>query len=498
MAIGHVPFVVQRFPYDGIGTALHRKLSRTDTPSRPASTERSLIVDLTDVTLEGDAIAHSRDGLTIAVEGGIPGERVEVRLRSAAPGGGRSVRGEIVRIITASPHRVTPGCRYFGPCGGCTWQHIVYAEQLRLKQRLCEALLQRALGRDAPLVDPTRAATDPGVTPWGYRNKVHFVFTDRGGEIATGHYRRRSTSVLPVDDCPVHASDGNALAFALRDELRAARVAPASADLRRGTARHVVVRAAARTPERMVTLVVRRIDPNATAAAARTPDAAGQPDASVHVNLHDGDDRYLFGPTTKKVRGRERLREEVAGTSFLISPTAFFQTNAAAADALVALVLTMVPSSASTVLDLYAGVGLFALPLARRGHRVTAVEESAEAVADGLASQRLNGLDPRRCRFIAGRVEDAIKSPRLPREIDVVVLDPPRSGCEPRALRHVLARVRPKRLVYVSCNPAALADDLVVARGLGYRADRVRPIDMFPHTSHVETVTVLMPVRALR
>jgi 23S rRNA (uracil1939-C5)-methyltransferase len=453
-----------------------------------ASAPRPIVVELGEMTLDGDVSARLPDGTTVLVEFGIPGERVEL-----APAAGRDRRrAHIDRIVTPAASRVTPRCRHFGPCGGCAWQHIAYEEQLALKRRICERLLADALGSDAPPVEATLAATGPDGAPWGYRNKVHFVFTERAGTLALGHFRRRSSAVLPIEECPVHAPDGNAIAFRTAEELQRAGIPPASADLARGTLRHLVVRVAASTDERLLTAVVRRLD-------RRVPDALlrafsdAQDSTSVHVNLHPEDDPALFGETTKKVRGRDRLREQVRGVSYLVSSTAFFQTNVAAAEVLVRLVTEAVPAGAATVLDLYAGAGLFALPLAKRGLRVTAIEEHPGAVADGVAARKLNGIDAARCRFVPSRVEDAIKRP-LASAPDVVILDPPRGGCERRVLQHVLARLRPPRVIYVSCNPAALAADLATARGLGYRAERVQPVDMFPHTPHIEAVSVLTRV----
>jgi 23S rRNA (uracil1939-C5)-methyltransferase len=447
------------------------------------------VVELDDITPDGETSARLPDGTAILVEQGIPGERVQVRLIS----GGRKPRAEIVRVLTPARTRVTPLCRHFGPCGGCAWQHIAYDEQLRLKRRLCERLLANALGGDAPRVEATICTSADGTTPWGYRSKVHFVFTEAEGAIALGHFRRHSATVLPVGECPVHAPDGNAIAFRVLEELRRARVPAASADLRRGTMRHLVIRIAAGTTDRLLTAVVRRLDRRVPDALARA--VAANASTGVHINLHDCDDSYLFGDTTKKVCGRDRLREQLAGASYLVSPTAFFQTNVAAAEVLVRLVLAAIPANRSTIVDLYAGAGLFAIPLAKRGHRVIAVEENAGAVADGVAGRRANGIDLSRCRFIAARVEDAIKRLSLPDRADTVVLDPPRSGCERRVLQHVLARIQPARVAYVSCNPAALAADLATARDAGYVADCVQPVDMFPHTAHIEAVAVLRRTR---
>jgi 23S rRNA (uracil1939-C5)-methyltransferase len=211
------------------------------------------------------------------------------------------------------------------------------------------------------------------------------------------------------------------------------------------------------------------------------------PPTSMHLNVHARDDAFIFGPATRHLHGSVRMREEVAGTSFLISPAAFFQTNVLAAEVLVTLVLDAVQSP-HRVLDLYAGSGLFAIPLAAAGNDVTAVEENRLAVADGEAALKLNGGAQRRCRFIARRVEAALASMS---DAEVVVIDPPREGCSPSVLRDVFGRLGPRRAVYVSCNPEALAVDLGVICRRGYRLAALQPVDMFPHTAHVETVAFL-------
>jgi 23S rRNA (uracil1939-C5)-methyltransferase len=205
------------------------------------------------------------------------------------------------------------------------------------------------------------------------------------------------------------------------------------------------------------------------------------------VNLHPRGDAFIFGRETRRLAGSDRMREEVAGVSFLISPTAFFQTNVSAAEALVKLVLGAVPA-ASSVLDLYAGAGLFALPLARRGNDVIAIEENRAAVDDGEASLRLNRIPAARCRFLARRVETALSSIHTS---EAAVLDPPREGCSAEVLDAVFGRLRPRTAVYISCNPEALARDLARVAAHRYRIHSMQPVDMFPHTAHIETVVVL-------
>jgi 23S rRNA (uracil1939-C5)-methyltransferase len=216
------------------------------------------------------------------------------------------------------------------------------------------------------------------------------------------------------------------------------------------------------------------------------------PPTSMHLNVHSRADAFIFGPSTRQLAGSARMREEVAGASFLMSPAAFFQTNVRAAEVLVRLVCEAVPR-ASRVLDLYAGSGLFAIPLAAGGNDVVAVEESRLSIADGDAALKLNPAAQGRCRFIARRVESALASLR---GADVVVLDPPREGCAPSVLRDVFGRLNPSRAVYVSCNPEALATDLGQICRNGYKISSIQPVDMFPNTAHIETVAVL--VRANR
>jgi 23S rRNA (uracil1939-C5)-methyltransferase len=354
---------------------------------------------------------------------------------------------------------------------------------LRLKTALVTRLVRAALP-DAPAALDMIPAT-PVDQPWGFRQKVQFVFgTAAGGtgRAEMGHYARGSRRVVEVDECPVHDPHGNETAYALRDAV----TSPAPAALA-----GVAVRVGHASTERMTTIVAAdERDPIVRAITKRF--LRDRPDTSVHLNLHTKRDGYVFGPVTRRLAGTERLREVVEGMSFLISPTAFFQTNVRAAGVLVRLVLDAVPAG-GFVLDLYAGAGLFALPLAARGDRVLAVEEHPEAVADGHASLRLNRLDPARCRLVASRAEAFLRSrlARPRRAPDAVVLDPPRSGCSQEVLAGVFGTLEPSRAVYVSCDPIALARDLREIVRHQYQVRSVQPVDMFPHTPYVETVVVL-------
>ena len=354
-------------------------------------------------------------------------------------------------------------CKHFGVCGGCTVPGVPYPEQLAQKRRA----LSRLLGIDVPALIPSPKES-------GFRNKVAFVFGPGG----MGHYARGGQKIVRIDECPVHHERGNRIAFALRDHL--SRI-PA------GLLRHVIVRTTDDGREASAMLVVRQNDKSLRAPVRKFLASAARPDG-FFINIHDKPGPYMVGDETIKIEGRSHVKEVVWGSSYLVSPTAFFQTNIGAAAELVKLVTAAV-GDAKRVLDLYCGSGLFSLPLAKGGAIVMAVEENRQAIADAEANVRINKLPAGLVRFLTSRVEDALA--RVGRDPwDAVILDPPRQGCPPPVIAGVFDRIRPPKVVYVSCNPDALATELPLILKTGYRVGAVQPVDMFPHTEHIETVMV--------
>ena len=363
-------------------------------------------------------------------------------------------------------------CKHFGVCGGCTLPGVPYAEQLAKKQKE----LSRLLGFQVPPLIPSPSEA-------GFRSKVAFVFASRGKGFTMGHYALGSQRVIPIDECPVHHERGNRIAFALRDHLsRAAAAAP--------ILRHVIILVTQDGREASAMLVVHSNDKSLRAPIKKFLGSPEKPDG-FFVNIHDQPGPFMVGDQTIRIEGRSHVKEVVNGVSYLVSPTAFFQTNVGAAAAIVKTVLeeTGTPLGVSPhVLDLYCGTGLFALQLAKAGAQLTAVEENRQAIKDAEANARLNRIPDGRLRFIAGRVEDELARISSRLRPDTVVLDPPRQGCPPRVLAAVFEQMRPAKAIYVSCNPDALAKELPGILKAGYRVTRAQAVDMFPHTSHIETV----------
>jgi len=379
-------------------------------------------------------------------------------------------------------------CRHSGICGGCSIQHLSYAEQLATKEAALLDRLPRAARAAAasPLFVPFETA---GETPWSFRQKVAFVFgPGPGGRgLVMGHYERGSHHIVPVEECPVHSERGNRIAFALRDRLARAGISAAGPSLS-GILRHLIIRTTVDDREAVAMLVVTRNDKSLRKPVRSLLDSQDRPDG-FFINIHDRPGPFMMGSETIRIDGRSHVRETVGALSYLVSPDAFFQTNVRAATVLQRCVLDGV-TGAARVLDLYCGSGLFSLPLAAAGSRVLGIDENRQATKDAEANLRLNRIPSGRASFVASRVEDGLA--RVARDPwDAVILDPPRQGCPKPVLDGVFRNIAPPSAVYVSCNPDMLAVELPAILSAGYRAERIEAVDMFPHTDHIETVVRL-------
>jgi 23S rRNA (uracil1939-C5)-methyltransferase len=437
------------------------------------------------MTLEGQSLARL-DGYVVFVSGGIPGETVRAKIVTV---GKKFSRARVIKVVKAAETRVSPKCRHFGRCGGCTWQHIDYGEQLHWKEELLRATLEHRLPGVGLPIQPLIGVLEP----WGTRNKIHYSVVDFGRGRTTNlhlcHHKEHSTEVEQIHECPVHHPAGDEIARQAFEWLRKRNVPCTSENASVPGLKSVLVRTAGNGEQSHIVLVV---------TADQIPELRGVEKAflnipgvaGVHLNIQMDPGSTYIGRETRCLAGELRLVESVGGVEFHVSPDAFFQTSAYCASQLLKLVQKHVPDAKdSSILDLYSGVGLFSIPLAVAGHRVTAVEENPKAVADGMATLRENEIP--RCRFVQSRVQGFLKGVPRSLKFQTVILDPPRDGCPDWVVKILARGLRPRRIINVSCNPQALASDLEVLTQSGYRIVEIQPVDMFPHTAHIETVTLL-------
>lgn len=413
----------------------------------------TLELTLDGIAQGGDAVGRWQERVVFAA-GGIPGERVVVRLRERHES---YARGDVVAVLTASPDRTEP--RLPG-ASHMPWQHISPDAQQRFRRQILADQLAKFAGVAPELVE----ATAPASKPWEYRSSARWHCEGR----RVGYYAADTRLIAEIDYDPLlHPTLNQALA-ALRDALAGEPddVQPLDVTLRLSEAHGYCVAAMRGRGER------RRL---AERWRALCPPLAG----------------VVFTappPHTVPPVGVDTLVEELDDLTFLLRPTTFFQVNVAAATTLLNLIRAGFGYQVGgRLLDLYCGAGAFTLPLARTAVEVVGVEEYAGAVADARRSAAVNHIS--NVRFVVGRAEVVLD--QLAGDFDAIVLDPPRRGCHPRVRQALLVRA-PRRIVYVSCHPATLARDLHTLIGGGYTVERVMPVDLFPQTPHVESVVVLV------
>ncbi len=425
--------------------------------------------------LEVDSIAQGgrgvarANGYVVFVSGGLPGDRVRARLTSAKRSFGEA---QAVELVDPSPDRVADRCLHDDePCPGAPWQGLPYERQLDEKTKQVDAALRRLGQLDGFELEPP----EPAAVEWRYRNKLEYSFGEHDGRLTLGFHRRGSwAEVIDVEDCLLASERNNAARNRVRDWARREAIPAYDRREQRGVLRNLVVREGRRTGQLQARLVTAR------ASFAKPP-----------VDLHtvvEGSGGGTAGPTG--VLGEEFLEEEVAGLRLRISSSAFFQTNTETAERLYAIAADYAGlSGRERVFDLYCGVGTIGLALASQAGEVWGIEAVQDAVGDAEENARRNGIA--NARFMAADVRLGAR-PLIERagRPDLVVLDPPRAGLSKKVIRRVIECGAP-RIVYVSCNPTTLAPNASQLIDAGYTLRRVRPVDMFPQTPHIECVALL-------
>ena len=434
----------------------------------------------------GNGVAR-HDGFVVFVRGALPGDTVSARVTKVKRGFAEGVATE---VIVPSADRVPAPCRHFGTCGGCRFQDLEYAAQLAQKERqVLDALIRIGRFQEPPL-EPIL----PAASQYGYRNKLEYSFTTGVDGVALGFHRAgRWDDVVGIDECLLTTDVGNAIRLAVREWAREEQLEPYDQATGSGYLRHLVVREGRNTDQALVVLVTA---PGERFEAGYLVDVLRRfPEVrSIHWAINDTPAEQTNLPT-RLLWGVDAIEEEILGLRFRVRPSAFLQTNTEMAARLYELAREYAALDGSeNVFDLYCGTGTIGLALARDASSVWGLEISEEAIACAIENAELNGIE--NARFFAGNVGQTIEELREEAgSPDVVVVDPPRAGLAGKALRRTGA-LGAARIVYVSCNPTTLASDLQVLRDeFGYVLERCRPVDMFPHTPHVESVSLLTSTR---
>jgi 23S rRNA (uracil1939-C5)-methyltransferase len=448
----------------------------------PVTRDQELELSIDSLAYGGNGVARL-NGFVVFVRRGLPGDRVRARVTKVKRNHAEALA---VEVLQPGPQRVDAPCAHYPACGGCRFQDLAYDAQAAAKEEQVLDALRRIGGIAEPPLEPIV----PAVDQFHYRNKVEYSFTQTPNGPALGfHKAGRWDEVLEIDRCWISSDVSNALRDAVRDWARAEKLEPYDQAEHTGYLRHLVIREGRNTEQALVQLVTapgERFDRDELVEVLRRfPEVR-----SIHWAVNESQAEVTNLPTTL-LWGEDAIEEKLCGLRFRVRPNAFLQTNTKMAERLYELAGEYAGLTGNeTVYDLYCGIGSIGLTMAANALTVWGVEVSEESVACALENADLNGIA--NAAFFAGEVGASLEELHdRAGPPDVLVVDPPRAGLSGKALRRA-ARLEASRFVYVSCNPTTLAGNVKeLERDWGYKLQRVRPVDMFPHTPHVESVALL-------
>lgn len=459
----------------------------TSPDQRPRRLQKGEIVEIDiDALAHGGAGVGRADGFVVFARGGLPGDRVKVQITG---GKKRFAEGRVIEVLSEGPDRVPVRA----PHPGAMWQALAYDKQLAAKQKQVREALERFGEFDLSQIEFEDIV--PADETWNYRNKVEFSFgLSEDGELALGYHRPGHWDVIEdVDDVVLASERANEIRRIVKQWSIDRELSPYDPDEEFGFLRNLVVREGRATGQTMVRLVTSTAEPEFGFDTAGFVDALGTLDpplTSVVWTRSDSPGNWQQGAKDKTLLGKPFVEEEILGLRFRISPDAFFQTNSGQTEKLYETAIEFAElTGREQVYDLYCGSGTIGIAMADKAKHVWGIEIVEPAIEDAKVNANLNGIVD--AEFFAGDARlvlpELIEKAGQP---DVVVVDPPRAGLSQKVVRRVM-EAAPKRIVYVSCNPDTLAPNLKQMAESGYRLRRVRPVDMFPHTPHIETVAVL-------
>ena len=455
----------------------------------PLQKNQILTLRIERLSSDGSGVAHSADGEAVFVPGTAPGDEARVRIVKDC---GRYAFGILDELLTPSPDRIPVDCPVAGPCGGCSLRHLDYAAELRAKQESVLDAFRRIGGLEVPVLDIL-----PSPDADRYRNKVQFpVGIDKNGVPCIGFYAGRTHRIVPCPDCKLQPSVLNEIGNALCAFFAQQGIRPYDEQSGKGLVRHIFLRRGAHSGQIMVCLVCTRAKLHAeqlcTALRGQFPAIS-----TILLNVNAKNTNVILGSENHILYGPGYIEDTLCGVPVRLGPLSFYQVNTLAAERLygvAAQYAQLTPDD--TLLDLYCGMGTIGLSMAGQCRELIGVEIVPEAIESAKANAaRMGEAVAAKSRFFcadAGQAATQLAAEGL--HPDIVMLDPPRKGCDEATLSAVV-RMAPRRVVYVSCNPATAARDAAWLEQNGYHAEKVQPVDLFPRTKHCECVLLMSKVQ---
>ena len=446
-----------------------------------------LTVEITDTGIEGEGIGKT-DGFILFVKDAVIGDTVQVKVMKAKK---NYAYAKLEKVLVPSPFRVQPPCPFHRQCGGCQLQPLSYEKQLEFKQNKIRNNLIRIGGFSPEHIDACMEPIIGMENPWHYRNKAQFPFGyDKEGNVVTGFYAGRSHNIIANTDCALGVEENKTVLETILAYMKKYGVSAYDETTGKGLIRHVLIRKGFASGQLMACVVINGNKlPEEKTLAEELWKIPGMTSVSVNVNTERTN--VILGKKVRVLKGEEKIEDTIGDVVFRISPLSFYQVNPVQTKKLYGQALEYAGlTGEETVWDLYCGIGTISLFLAKKAKKVYGVEIVPEAIADAKENAARNGIT--NAEFFVGKAEEVLPQKYEEEGVyaDVIVVDPPRKGCDEKCLE-TMVRMRPERIVYVSCDSATLARDLKYLGEMGYEVRKWRGCDMFPGTVHVETIVLL-------
>ena len=448
------------------------------------SKDKMYVVDIVDIGQGGVGIGKF-EGFTVFVDGGLVKDKIKVKITKSKK---NYAVGDIVEIIEPSPYRVERKCsKELKDCGGCQIQELDYQEQLNIKTNEVKQVISRIGKLEDVVVHPALGMEEP----FRYRNKAQFPIQKVDGSPVIGFYKKKSHDIIPTDQCIIQHDVNDKIIKIIKTYIRAYKVSVYDEKTHTGVLRHLVTKVGFSSKEVMVVLVAngRKLPYLNELASVLKENIPGFKTLVVNVNREKTN--VILGNENRVIYGDGKINDNIGDLVFEISPLSFFQVNPVQTEVLYNKALEYAALGENdTVFDIYCGIGTISLFLAQRAKKVYGIEIVEEAIKDAKRNAEINNLD--NVEFYVGKAEDVVpKMYKQGKRANVVVVDPPRKGCDEKVLDTIVS-MQPDRVVYVSCNPSTLARDLAYLNEKGYKCLEVQPVDMFPHSVHIENVALIV------